>query len=667
MASISGAAERRDSRSGGKIVRPRRTLLRKTPYDRPRLLNSTQQNPNWISRHIFSPTRAIVSDDTAGTNNGQDVSTEGFNNIGHSEPQPFAGKIETKRLIEQLLMQESFSREECNKLTNIIKSRVVDFPMIKGMGLERLNETPNRTGGTDVGIDDLCDTAVIEAKKWLEEKKSGSNSKSEFPHGTSAPNFVTLAHVVIVRPDESDGASEPEKFSGFEVISEVGEGVSDMSVEGEAGSPVDMAKTYMRTRPPWASPSTNNIEFRSPSPLGVPLFKEETPYSFGGKYLSSSKRKRDSPATGSWNIQEEIRKVRSKATQEMLRTLSSPKVDWSSLALEHKSVPDTLAAKNLGTAEEINLQSSKKTVDASEDSATRPVSLTAEVALNSDALPVPATLGCEENQDMEAVQSSEGKRGKTLDEGQRLQSAIDFKTASNSDVDHFKDANGSTLQFDSTRDGTVQGSQIEDKNCSTLKEVAETGGAASTANGLPSSGYSKPAEVEKEENHGAINEEENNTVGSGDENATRVGEAFIEVAEVNENDVAVSDSQHSSSMKFEGEGEDLAQKPNTRHSKRKSNSVMEKQEVKKVSRNNRRGKGRAMEIMLLAEKLEQAENQLAHYRIAPLGPPRKKEESQLAKITRDSAKITMEQVHGLMSQSSRSRKEQSLPKPMVEA
>ena len=86
---------------------------------------------------------------------------------------------------------------------------------------------------------------------------------------------------------------------------------------------------------------------------------------------------------------------------------------------------------------------------------------------------------------------------------------------------------------------------------------------------------------------------------------------------------------------------------------------------------------------LAAEKLEQAENQLAHSRIGPLGPPRKKEvsiifvncmvlssylednfilslnamwiplmqeESQLAKITRDSAKITVEQVHGLMSQ-----------------
>ncbi|KAA3457763.1 protein KAKU4-like isoform X2 [Gossypium australe] len=342
-------------------------------------------------------------------------------------------------------------------------------------------------------------------------------------------------------------------------------------------------------------------------------------------------RKRDSPATGSWNIQEEIRKVRSKATQEMLRTLSSPKVDWSSLALEHKS-PDTLAAKNLGLAEEINLQSSKKTVDASEDLATRPVSLTPAVALNSDALPVLATLGCEENQDMEAVQSSEGKRGKarqssaggllyqmflsefldcagkTLDEGQRLQSAIDFKTASNSclfvkrpmpflfvvtfnllchsDVDHFKDANGSTLQFDSTRDGTVQGETAASLNSFVLRRL----NIYNSVGFLPH--FSMPAEVEKEENHGAINEEENNTVGSGDENATRVGEASIEVAEVNENDVAVSDSQHSSSMKFEGEGEDLAQRPNTRHSKRKSNSVMEKQEVKKVSRNNRRGKGR---------------------------------------------------------------------------
>ncbi|KAM0939128.1 putative proteasome endopeptidase complex [Dioscorea sansibarensis] len=62
----------------------------------------------------------------------------------------------------------------------------------------------------------------------------------------------------------------------------------------------------------------------------------------------------------------------------------------------------------------------------------------------------------------------------------------------------------------------------------------------------------------------------------------------------------------------------------------------------------------AGQISDLAEKLEQAENQLAHTRLGSFLVPsqRKKEqeESQLAKITRDSSKITVEQVHGLMSQ-----------------
>ncbi|KAF3586878.1 hypothetical protein F2Q69_00027356 [Brassica cretica] len=61
----------------------------------------------------------------------------------------------------------------------------------------------------------------------------------------------------------------------------------------------------------------------------------------------------------------------------------------------------------------------------------------------------------------------------------------------------------------------------------------------------------------------------------------------------------------------------------------------------------------AGQISDLAEKLEQAESQLAHSRFGgiPASLHRKKEdEPPLAKITRDSAKITVEQVHGLMSQ-----------------
>lgn len=59
--------------------------------------------------------------------------------------------------------------------------------------------------------------------------------------------------------------------------------------EGQAGSPVDMAKSYMRARPLWSSPSPAHIETTTPSPSGVQLFKEDTPYSFGRNSLSSSK------------------------------------------------------------------------------------------------------------------------------------------------------------------------------------------------------------------------------------------------------------------------------------------------------------------------------------------------------------------------------------------
>jgi len=54
----------------------------------------------------------------------------------------------------------------------------------------------------------------------------------------------------------------------------------------------------------------------------------------------------------------------------------------------------------------------------------------------------------------------------------------------------------------------------------------------------------------------------------------------------------------------------------------------------------------------LGEKLEQAETQLAHSgRMGSLMMgEKKKDESQLSKLTKDSVKLTMEQAHGLMSQ-----------------
>ncbi|KAA3489821.1 protein KAKU4-like [Gossypium australe] len=506
------------------------------------------------------------------------------------EPRSFAGKNEPKRLIEQLLMQESFSRQECDKLTDIIKSRVMDSPSTSGLGFGRLNEMPDRTVGSDVEIHDFCSTAVLEAKKLLEMKKS------EMHHGTSALNYVTLKH----------------------------------DVEGEEGSPVGMAKSYMRTCPPWVTPSKNNIEFRYPSP-----------YSIGGNFLYSSKvllnaysyRKRDSPATGSWNIQDEIRKVRSKATEEMLRTLSSSKIDWSSFQLEHKNGPDSIVSNNFGPAEKDKSQSSKRLVDAPIDLAAKPGALVCSVlgdenqrhylsffvlsasqlvqdAFHNDAVPRPAIFGCEQNQVMQAIQGIEVKKVRflrsnvTLDMGQGLQSTVDMKTELHSDVvapdaNHLKESNSSFLPFGSTKEGTLQESQVEDKSFWTLNEVA----GISSANGFPS-GSNMSSEVDKEKIHTPIISKEDKAVGCGHGNAFRVVaevkceplcEESMEVPMVNETDAATSGSQHSWSMPFEGS----PQHQNTPISEGslagKSNSGMEKkpqQQGKKVSRYNRRGRGR---------------------------------------------------------------------------
>lgn len=61
------------------------------------------------------------------------------------------------------------------------------------------------------------------------------------------------------------------------------------ATEDGCGSPVDVAKSYMRARLPWGSPAVNNSEFQSPSPAGMQLLKEGTPFSYSAGNFSSSK------------------------------------------------------------------------------------------------------------------------------------------------------------------------------------------------------------------------------------------------------------------------------------------------------------------------------------------------------------------------------------------
>ncbi|KAK4558749.1 hypothetical protein RGQ29_008144 [Quercus rubra] len=593
MSTIFRSRRATEPRSGGKMVRPRRAAGARTPYERPRLANPEPENPNWLSRLIYSPTRTIATgagklltnvffpessssesesssasssaDDSSSEHNiendDSDISPQRTNKliqkkdglsemIKHSrkEPQTAVGKSETKCVIEHLLMQETFSREECDRLIKIVKSRVVDCPTTEHA----------EDGRPDIDTPHLCSTAVMEAKKWLKEKKL-TNSKLELDHGTCTSN--SLMPLLVT--------------------------------EDQAGSPADMAKSYMQARPPWASPSAKHVELKSPSPIGMQLFAEETPYSIGGNSASSSKLKRESPATGSWNIQEEIRRVRSKATEEMLRTLPSSKIDWSALTLGHKSSPNSLAAEKL------------------ED-----VSLTQDGPQKEALLHNPEIIISEQNQDLEATRITEGKEVDLglldgmegiLSYGERIQSLEVIKTVSPSDagagnVDELKDTIVMNELHNSIVGGTLPDSALHEENFLTSKEVA---GKASAFAGdvFPSSGSSLIAGLDTEQVPIPVNEEDNCISSSHDKVATGVpleetceflSEASMEVpTNINDiNDAIANDSQNSSSMRYEELSQDLSQPISKNDMVDKTSAVVEKQQGNKMSRYNRRGRSR---------------------------------------------------------------------------
>ncbi|KAG2699899.1 hypothetical protein I3843_07G209000 [Carya illinoinensis] len=627
MATVFRSRRASEPRSGGKVVRGRRFAAPRTPYERPRLTNpGASENPSWLSRLLYSPTRLIASgagkilstvfspepssssasasssggdssfDDDI-ENDDDDISTRMDNRLiqkdgssemikrHRNEPQTPVGKSETKRLIEQLLMQETFSREECDRLTMIIKSRVGDC----------LTSTDAEDGRPNIDMPDLCSTAVMEAKKWLEEKKL-TDSK-DLDHAAGTLNSVSLPPVTEV----------------------------------EGGSPVDMARSYMRGLPPWASPSANHIEFKSLSPVGIRPYKEETPYSFGGNSASSSKLKRESPGTGSWNIQEEIRRVRSKATEEMLRTLPSSKIDWSQFALERKSSLNSLATEKLEDGDGDRRHKSTQPIDTSLNLAIGEASNGFSVSVTQDVLQKevlshnPDIIASKKNQDLEATQifsekggSQDGMEG-ILSDGKRVQSSADMETQTPCDagpgnVDGPKDDIMTNEQHNSTVGGTAQDSTVPDRKCFASKEMAGTGSGLA-ANGFPSSGSSLSAGRDAEQNP-VPHDRENNHISTShgkiaasapmEETCELLSEAFIEVPNVNdndgiapcdvpnvnENDSVADDSLDSSSMQNEELSEDLSQ-PNSKDTVAgKAINIVEKQRGKQTNRYNRKGKGR---------------------------------------------------------------------------
>ncbi|XP_022982020.1 protein KAKU4-like isoform X4 [Cucurbita maxima] len=346
-------------------------------------------------------------------------------------------KKDSKHLIEQLLMQETFSRAERDKLFQIIESRVVECQSIEGEAAGRLTELSNKAVDSDDGGSAVCSTAILEAKTWLNEKRLGLGSSStlELDHGPCTLNSTMLPLV----NDE------------------------------ETGSLVDVAKSYMRERPIWASPSVNNFEFKSPSPSRLQLFKEETSFSVSGNPLSSSKIKRESPASGSWNIQEEIRRVRSKATEEMLRSRSSAKLDWSLFASDYKGNLSSARSDYPKIHSQEKMQHAVQSIDKSMNRFAD-ISVTHNLSESKITQDVPENGAC------------------LLGSGSIFQQQDkDFET-------------------NPTNERKASNSSLDERGCSTVHEVA------GLANGLPSL-PSSTGELAVEENHVDKIVEESNSSG----------------------------------------------------------------------------------------------------------------------------------------------------------
>ncbi|RZC06295.1 protein KAKU4-like isoform X3 [Glycine soja] len=486
MASVPG------SRSAGKIVRTRRSAAARsrTPYDRPAPPPPPEPpSPNWISRFVISPSRFIASgagkifssvldldnspsdsssatsshSSSANDSDAEEVGTFDDENDNPSEgdvalSKPCVGNSKSKHMIEQLLMKESFSREECDRLIKIIRSRVVD-PANDDDGDKRPTDIPNKIFGSDTDSPELHSAAIMEAKKWLREKKSGLDTNSDIGYGSPSLNLVALPQ-------------DPK----------------------DEGSPVDVAKLYMRTRPPWASPSIDHTKPQTPS--GIQLFKEETPYLFGNNSTPPSKLKRDSAATGSWSIQDEIRRVRSRATEDLLRSLPSSKIDWSAFAMENKNNVNSSAIENIGASLGERVHNSTNLVDASANLAR---GLGSQVSPDLDSkldefqpesvLSNPVNINFEQNQGSVAVQQTRGTQdgGEITTSGLRDGSSDDMhRDGGLVKVNGISDTNGPGHQLDSVEETREAiNSRLQDSNHLVIKEKVRAEDAL--ANGFPSS------------------------------------------------------------------------------------------------------------------------------------------------------------------------------------
>ncbi|KAF8660278.1 hypothetical protein HU200_057845 [Digitaria exilis] len=326
MASLFRARRRRspeddgeDDRSGGGRAQRRRLSPEEDAAspEEAEAAAAAGSSPGWLSGFVSGAKRVISSvllfssPEETGSGEEDDDEVDGLGSECFSQsdenedvPDTYGALVpysESKLAIEQMVMKETFTRDECDKMIELIKSRVTDYTFPEARENGSPEEMPSRNAG--IGHDftgawrslirdrnfskpvpsssmrpgsfspgsplqaspELCTAAVTEAKKWLEEKRRRLGLKTE-DNGTCTLNTDILS-------------------SG---------------IDTDMGSPVDVAKSYMQSLPPWQSPFLGSQKFStSPSKysslLSTVTTKEDYLSNFWEKLEESRRARIGSP------------------------------------------------------------------------------------------------------------------------------------------------------------------------------------------------------------------------------------------------------------------------------------------------------------------------------------------------------------------------------------
>ncbi|CAL9760353.1 unnamed protein product [Musa acuminata subsp. burmannicoides] len=261
-------------------------------------------------------------------------------------------EIEAKSAIEQLLLRETFTRDECNKLMKIIQSRVIDVQSAENYHHCVPKELPHMAAREAFACPQACqslhqsgdipktirspsilnchspgpstspavkfnfhDSVVIEARKGLELKRTPSCLKASLDHGLCTLNTDMLHY----------------DFGG--VI-----------------SPVDIAKSYMQSLLPYESPISSMSMLKATPTSELRSCIDKTTLATSHHSLPSSKvLKRDYSTFTPRDTFDEVRRVRLKSKENMLAGASTKilGINHSSTLTEALHAEDDSASRTL--------------------------------------------------------------------------------------------------------------------------------------------------------------------------------------------------------------------------------------------------------------------------------------------------------------------------------